>query len=257
VSLSRSSRLAAGLAVACALATAVAAPAVAAPPPKQLEINYPTFATAAAGLQFNGAAKITNSSTRPVRKILRLTESGPYEIGSAWSTGQVDLTAPFESTFEVYLHEGRQGADGIAFVLQTVGPQALGGWGGGLGYRFLNPSVAVEFDTFQNATDPSNNHVAVALGGDPDHHVAFAEAPLRIFGRSFVARVVYRPKPKELRVFVRPAAAGSRERLMLTLPIDLAAVLGGSTAYLGFTAATGSVSSKQDIYSWVVSAPRA
>jgi hypothetical protein len=241
--------------VACALATAVAAPAVAAPTPKQLEINYPTFA-AAAGLQLNGSAKITNSSNRPVRKVLRLTESGAYQVGAAWSTGQVDLTAPFESTFEAYLHEGRKGADGIAFVLQTVGPQALGGWGGGLGYRFLNPSVAVEFDTFQNPADPNSNHLAVVLGGDPDTHAVVAESPLRLFGRSFVARVVYRAKAKELRVFVRTAPAGARERLMLTLPIDLAAALGAGTAYLGFTGATGSVSSKQDIYSWVVSAPR-
>jgi lectin family protein len=255
VSVSRSTRLAAGLAVACALATAVAAPAVAAPAPKQLEINYPTFA-AAAGLRLNGSAKITNSSSRPVQKVLRLTESGPYQVGSAWYTGQVDLTAPFESSFEAYLHEGRQGADGIAFVLQTIGPEALGGWGGGLGYRFLNPSVAVEFDTFQNPTDPSNNHLAVVLGGDPDTHAAVAEAPLRLYGRSFLARVVYRPKLKELRVFVRTAPAGSRERLIFTLPIDLAATLGAGTAYLGFTGATGSVSSKQDIYSWVVAAPR-
>jgi hypothetical protein len=117
--------------------------------------------------------------------------------------------------------------------------------------------VAVEFDTYQNPADPSANHLAVVLGGDPDNHAAVVESPLRLFGRSFVARVVYRPKPRELRVFVRAAAVGARERLMLTLPVDLPATLGAGTAYLGFTGATGSVSSKQDIYSWVVSAPRA
>ena len=60
--------------------------------------------------------------------------------------------------------------------MQAEGPRALGGWGGGLGYRGIKRSVAVEFDTFQNTTDPSSNHLAVVLGGNPDQHAAVARA---------------------------------------------------------------------------------
>jgi hypothetical protein len=215
-------------------------------------IDYPTFSGASKTLDRNGTADILTSAGRVHQRILRLSAGGFRQSGSAWDKQKIDLTESFESTFKVYLHHGAPGADGIAFLVQTEGPRALGGWGGGLGYRGIKKSVAVEFDTFQNTPDPSSNHLAVVLGGDPDAHHSVAEPSIPLYGKPFLARVTYDADTNDIRVFVRSLRAGADEMLALEDNVDLAAKAGGTSAWVGFTAATGSALSKQDIYSWTV-----
>ncbi|MFC7275346.1 L-type lectin-domain containing protein [Paractinoplanes rhizophilus] len=215
-------------------------------------INYPTFAGASKTLERNGSADILTSSGRLHQRILRLTAGGYRQVGSAWSRKKLDLNESFESVFKVYLHHFRPGADGIAFLVQDDGPRALGGWGGGLGYRSIKHSVAVEFDTFQNSTDPSNNHLAVVMGGNPDQHSAVGEPSIPLYGRPFWARVNYDAGSNALRVYVKSLRAGATEELALETTVDLAGEVGSDTAWVGFTAGTGNALSKQDIYSWTV-----
>ena len=63
------------------------------------------------------------------------------------------------------------GADGLAFLLQQVST-SVGTSGGGLGYQGISPSFAVEFDTWQNPSDPSYDHLAVQKNGDLNHNGA-------------------------------------------------------------------------------------
>ena len=57
------------------------------------------------------------------------------------------------------------GADGIAFVIQPLASD-LGGTGGGIGYQGIDPSVAVEFDTWNNHfSGTALNHAAVIYDG--------------------------------------------------------------------------------------------
>lgn len=120
----------------------------------------------------NGSADVT---TVPGK--ITLTPDENYLIGSAWAEQQIDLRNSFDMTFKVFVG-ATNGADGIAFVLQRVGTDALGGMGGGLGYYSLSPSVAVEIDTFRNTdlNDPApqnspnnDNHVAILKNGDITH----------------------------------------------------------------------------------------
>jgi hypothetical protein len=255
---SRSSRVARGGLIA-ALAFSIAggvAPSGAFAADDEPLINYPTFAGASKTLERNGSADILTSSGRLHQRILRLTAGGYRQVGSAWSRTKLDLGESFESEFKVYLHHFKPGADGIAFLVQDDGPRALGGWGGGLGYRGIRRSVAVEFDTFQNPTDPSNNHLAVVLGGNPDHHSAVGEPSIPLYGKPFWARVNYDADSNRLRVYVKSLRAGSSEELALETTVDLAGEVGSNSAWVGFTAATGNALSKQDIYSWTVDTPR-
>jgi lectin family protein len=250
---SRSSRVArGGLIAAFALSVAAAtAPAGAFAADDEALIDYKTFSGASKTLDRNGTADIITSSGRLHQRILRLTAGGYRQSGSAWSTTQIDLNKSFESEFKAYLHHGEPGADGIAFVVQTQGPRALGGWGGGIGYRYIAPSVAVEFDTFQNTPDPSSNHLAVVMNGNPDAHAAVSEAPIPLYGKPFEARVSYDADTHDLKVYVKSLHRGDDEQLLLEHTVDLADTLGDS-AWIGFTAATGTALSKQDIYSWTV-----
>jgi hypothetical protein len=219
-------------------------------------IDYPTFKGASSTLDRNGTADLIFSPGGN-QKILRLTGGGYKQAGSAYSTTKINLAESFESSFKVYLHHGQPGADGFAFLVQGDGPRALGGWGGGLGYRGIKKSVAVEFDTFQNTTDPSSNHLAVVMAGDPDTHAATAEASIPLFGKPFMARVAYDASTTNLSIYVKSLSAGATEQLVLEKTVDLAAGVGTESAWVGFTASTGTSLSKQDIYSWTVQASEA
>ncbi|NMO53251.1 lectin [Actinoplanes sp. TBRC 11911] len=250
---SRSSRVArGGLIAAFALSIAAATvPAGAFAADDEPLIDYHNFAGASKSLERNGTADIITSSGRVHQRILRLTAGGYRQSGSAWSNQKVDLRESFETEFKAYLHHGKPGADGIAFVVQTQGARALGGWGGGIGYRFIKPSVAVEFDTFQNTPDPSSNHLAVVMNGDPDVHTAVSEAPIPLYGKPFTAKVTYDAASHNLKVYVKSLHRGDTEQLLLEHTVDLTDAV-GDAAWVGFTAATGTALSKQDIYSWTL-----
>jgi hypothetical protein len=206
-------------------------------------------------LALNGTAAVT--SDRGDNRVIELTNGSYKQAGSAWSTTPVDLTKSFETSFTAYLHHGKPGADGVAFLAQSAGPRALGGWGGGLGYRGIKKSVAVEFDTYQNTPDPDSNHLAVVLGGNPDKHVTAVPSSIPLFGKPFQARVRYEAASHTLKVYVRSLSAGSAETLLLNQTVDLAQGAGAASGWIGFTAATGEVTARQDIYDWTVDAPLA
>lgn len=253
---SRSSRVARGSLVAAVALSIVAAtaPAGALAADDDALINYPTFKGASKTLDRNGSADLLTSSGRLHQRILRLTAGGYKQTGSAWAKQKIDLTKSFDSEFKAYLHHAMPGADGIAFLVQTEGPRALGGWGGGLGYRGIKRSVAVEFDTFQNTPDPNSNHLAVVMGGDPDHHSAVGDPGIPLYGKPFLARVVYDAANYDLKIYVKSLHSGASEQLALEYTVNLAAEVGASSAWVGFTGGTGTALSKQDIYSWTVQA---
>lgn len=98
----------------------------------------------------------------------RLTPDSNNHAGSVFNVNKIDLDDPFDFSFEAFLGCDDAGADGIAFLLQPVGT-GVGSGGGGLGYQGISPSLAVEFDTYQNGWDPAEDHIAIQEDGDNDH----------------------------------------------------------------------------------------
>ena len=103
----------------------------------------------------------------------RLTEALGDKRGMIWNKQRIDLRENFKITASINLgSKNATGADGIAFVLQPLSTNQ-GSTGGGLGYATINPSVAVEFDTwFNNGTDPGheNDHIGINYNGNVDHN---------------------------------------------------------------------------------------
>ena len=118
-----------------------------------------------------GSFILNGNTTQPIPNTFNLTQAINNQAGSAWNSVTLNLTQPF--TFDVDLFFGynnSNGADGIAFVLQPIST-SIGTGGGGIGYAGVNPSFAVEFDTWQNGNrnDPSFDHIAIQKNGDLNH----------------------------------------------------------------------------------------
>jgi hypothetical protein len=216
-------------------------------------INHPDFSSVA-DLTINGnAAQVGN--------VLRVTPAIDSQSGSAFSTTTVSLAvgASFSTHFtfrftnpDVFFCDGLGcGADGLVFVVQTVGNN-VGGAGGGIGYSGINNSLGIEFDNWWNPDigDIDSNHVGIDLNGSVTSvsQISLAEADLNN-GDTWSAWVDYNSVTELLEVratrsSVRPAAA------LLSYSVDLASVLGVTDAFVGFTSGTGASHADHDVLSW-------
>ncbi len=208
-------------------------------------------------LQMNGDTPANNPAGQT---FLRLT-SGTDEAGSAFLSTAVTLTtdASFSTNFSFRIlnnagftdSDGQVGADGITFVVQTVANTA-GGAGGGIGYGGLVDSVAVEFDTWNNAASDDNNgnHVGIDLDGSTDSLGTVTPiTPFMNDGNTWYAWVDYNGatdlfEVRLAQVNVRPVAATT------SATVDLPTVLGATNAFVGFTSGTGAAGGDHDILSW-------
>jgi hypothetical protein len=205
-------------------------------------VSYPDF-TDTTGLTLNGDAAQSGD-------VLRVAPAAFNQAGSAFTDATaVDPAQSFKTNFRFSMHGGSGGADGMAFVVQSDAPTALGAFGGGLGYGGIAPSIAVEFDTFDNGGgDPGDNHVALTKNGDVGSHVASATPKFDLSGSQHRAWVEYGAAAHKLKVFVakndkQPPHPRFSSRL------NLGNVLGGN-AYAGFSAGTGGATQDHDVVSW-------
>ena len=113
-----------------------------------------------------------------------LTPDERYAEGIAYSTERINLGKYFEIEFDIFLGKKDEfGADGITFVIHNDPREfeAFGTYGECIGYgrwdpempygTFIAPSIAVEFDTYQNPRqgDPAGDHVAYLENGVSFH----------------------------------------------------------------------------------------
>ena len=93
-------------------------------------------------------------------KCYALTPNEYWQSSVVWYDTYILLTYDFDMTFEIYCGDRDEGADGVAFVMQPYSIIFEGNLGEGLGYKGMSPSIAVEYDTWQN-DDPWFDHIAV------------------------------------------------------------------------------------------------
>ncbi len=112
---------------------------------------------------------LNGSATKESCNCYVLTTESTSLIGSVWQATKIDLTKPFDYFFDVYLGcKDLDGADGIVFILQP-NSTSIGAYGEGLGFKGIIPSVGIPLDTYQNADDPSYDHISIQLNGDILH----------------------------------------------------------------------------------------
>ena len=195
-----------------------AAPAIAA------QINLSTLA-------YNGSASLISNNE------LQLTTDAGSQAGSAFLPGAVSTTTPFTASF-VYAEASAQApADGFAFVLQSVGANAVG-QGGGYLAAGIQQSAGIALHTY------NYDYINIFTGGN-----AFSGA-----GNPIAAPSGTSASPSEFDFTVKydgsslSYTATNLETLSTVAGSQLVDLSGlGSTAFVGFTGATGGQSSDQRI----------
>ena len=227
-------------------------------------ISYPDFADLSAWTLNGVTGVIPNPVMSGGRPVLRLTDN-LSQSGTAFLSDTVSLSgdASFSASFSFQISNASgigdgdgPGADGIAFVLQTVSDTA-GGLGGGIGYEGIAPSLGVEFDTYNNGARDQNdgNHAGIDLNGNVTSIALAPVSPRFNDGGIWHAWVDFDGPTQLLEVRVstdplRPPAP------LLQEVVDLVSVLGGTEAYVGFTSGTGAGGGWHDILSFYFSTVR-
>jgi len=185
----------------------------------------------------------------------QITPNLPWQLGAVWFNQTLDLTDPFTIDLDLTLgNADATGADGVVFVLQSVGPFALGESGGGLGFEGFNPSFGVEVDTWQNAdlSDVAADHVAMLRDGFNNHNLPYnnlagpvsarADGGNIEDGQAHRFRVEWNPEDEEVKLYFDC-------ELRLSLNIDLITEIfsGNSQVWWGFTGSTGGSSNNQEV----------
>ncbi|MBX7051795.1 MAG: gliding motility-associated C-terminal domain-containing protein [Flavobacteriales bacterium] len=175
-----------------------------------------------------------------------ITPSMSWQNGTVWYSDQLNLNENF--TLEFLMNFGSidsDGADGMVFVLQTVGTSAIGVNGAGMGFQGFNPSFGIEFDTFNNSEsgDLVSDHVAFLRDGVVDHNasqnlagpVSASSTTSNIEdGNDHIIRIVWNAVSYSMELYVDC-------NLRLSLQQNLVTSIFGNNAnvYWGFTGATG------------------
>lgn len=125
-----------------------------------------SFFQAQAQFFLNGSAVATNDSC------YQLTNAINSEVGSIWNGDLVSLDESFEVLVDIFVGcQDDLGADGMVFGLQPVST-SIGVSGGDIGFGNVQPSLGVEFDTYQNAdyADPIFDHITIIRDGILNHN---------------------------------------------------------------------------------------
>jgi fibronectin type 3 domain-containing protein len=207
-------------------------------------INYPApngFSTYPndGSLTFNGIAAVSGNN-------VRLTDGNINETSSFYATTKQNITA-FTTTY-TYLMNGTQGAtaDGMTFVIQNQAVTAVGGGGGSLGYAGITPSFALAFNVYSGhpyGSEFLSNGAVDFNYTETNINTSLINIPITVtinyYGGNSISATL--------------TQGGNSETKTFTFASDLPTLLGGSTAWVGFTAASGSQAATQQISNWTYS----
>jgi hypothetical protein len=193
----------------------------------------------ASAFNLNGGATVTSNG------YLQLTDGGTTEARSAWLTTKLPIQ---NFTTDFTFQQLNPNGDGMTFAIQALSPTALGMSGGGLGYQNISSSVAVKFDLFNNNSEGPNSTGLYTNGAPPTiPAIDLTSTGINLHNADLMdAHIVYNGTNLTLTLTDTVTGAVATE----VWPVNIPSIVGGNTAYVGFTGGAGGVSSTQQILSW-------
>jgi hypothetical protein len=206
----------------------------------QTGINFPIgFAETQGILILNGVADLDDSR-------LQMTDGGTNEASSAWYYQPVNIQA-FNTTFSFQL--SNPAGNGITFAIQGNGTSSLGNSGSGLGFQAIPNSVAIKFD-FNTIVGPAHDSTGLYTDGALPTVPAIDLSTTGINLLSddlFDVAVAY--NGTFLSMTITDTVTGAAYSTSWT--VNIPSIVGGNTAYVGFTGGAGTTSSSQKLLTWV------
>ena len=207
-------------------------------------VNYPGGFPDATGFALVGGATVSNGT-------LQLTDGGNFENRSVWYSTPVNVAA-FTTEFSFQITPaGPNASDGMTFTIQNMGLSARGGIGGALGYQDIKPSVAVKFDLWNNDGEGANSTGFYTGGVAPTVPALDLTGTIDLHaGHVMHAKLTY--DGMTLTLVLTDTATGAS--FQASQAINIPQTVGGSTAYVGFTAGTGGTVATHSILNWTYAA---
>jgi hypothetical protein len=199
-------------------------------------INFASGFTST-GMQFNGNAVLVGNR-------LQLSDtSTTFEDSSAFWNQKVNVQG-FTNDFRFQI--ANPGADGITFTIQGSSPTTIGAVGGGLGYGGMTNSVAVKFDIYDNAGEGTNSTGVYLNGAYPSVPATTIGGGVNLqSGDVMAVHMTYNGTTLTMTI----TDTSTSQTFTTSWPVNIPATV-GSTAYVGFTGATGGLTSTEQILTW-------
>jgi titin len=198
------------------------------------------FSGSSRSFSFNG------SSATIVGTKLQLTDGSPNETASIFYKKPVNVSN-FTTTFSFQLLNAV--ADGFTFTIQSISPTAIGSRGGGLGYQGIGDSVAVKFDLYSNAGEGNDSTGLYINGAAPTsaNSIDLTNTGINLHsGDVFSVSMTYNGTALNVTITDTVTNATAKQSYQVNIP----AIVGGTSAYVGFTGSTGGRTATQDILTW-------
>jgi len=190
----------------------------------------------------------------------RLTPNAIEQKGAVWNNNRIDFRQSFELSFDVYLGANDGGADGMAFVFQTTGtnaittilPPSAGSGGGNLAIGGVLNSIIIAMDTYPNndpgnlnQNDPTQDHLSLHINGNlfhnsPNNISGPVNLPNIEDGRNHLLRIVWNAATTTLTAFFDNTYQVQATRDFVNTVFN-----GNPLVYWGFTGATGGLTNEQ------------
>ena len=205
---------------------------------------------------FSGATQFAyNGSAYLTGNVIRLTDGRPGQAASAFFLHAVPI-AQFHAAFMFRIGAGPNVADGMTFTLQGTSPHALGASGGGLGVGVdanggsaatgIPRSVAIKFDAYDNAGEGPNSTGLFINGVAPTVPATALPASIDLHaGHPFSVVVIYDGVTLTVTIKDTVTAALATQNYTVNIP----AIVGAGSAFIGFTGGTGGLTAVQDVLS--------
>ena len=188
---------------------------------------------------------ILNGSTDLDDSRLQLTNGSLNEAGSAWYYQPINIQS-FTTQFSFQLSS--PAGNGITFTIQGNNTTALGSAGAGLGFQGIANSLAIKFD-FTTAVGSGTDSTGLYENGATPTVPAIDLSTTGInLANDDPMTVQLAYNGTVLSMIISDRVTGAAYSTSWTVNIPL--IVGGNTAYIGFTGGTGSGSSSQKILNW-------
>ena len=191
------------------------------------------------GLHFYGSSIVNG--------MLQITNGTSNEARVAWYSTPVNIqTFTTDFTFQIPAST----ADGFTFAIQNApsGLSAVGGSGSLLGYGNIKQSVAVKFDLHSNSGEGNDSTGVYINGATPTvPAVDMTSSGVNLHsGNILHAHITYDGTTLTLTLTDTVTGASFTTSAAVNIP----AIVGNSSAYVGFTGGTGGSTAIQNVLTW-------